>query len=129
MKALDFLHALSLPNADPIGLAKKMQDDLDHLVKTVQDKSQENYALRQKLEQLDDYVRNVNIVKAQHEEALKSYKNDCQNYEKQIKCLKEEISSLKDSNDFLRDRIEGLTNLEEPYDSHSVRSKRQRTLK
>ena len=45
MKALDFLHALSLPNADPIGLAKKMQDDLDHLVKTVQDKSQENYGM------------------------------------------------------------------------------------
>lgn len=120
MKALDFIHALALPNADPIGLAKKMQDDLDHLVKTVQDKSQENYALRQKLEQLDDFARNIHIVKTQHEETLKSYKNDYQNYEKQIKCLKEEISSLKDSNDFLRDRIEVITNLKEPYHSHSV---------
>lgn len=97
MKALDFIHALALPNADPIGLAKKMQDDLDHLVKTVQDKSQENYALRQKLEQLDDFARNIHIVKTQHEETLKSYKNDYQNYEKQIECLKVERNTLKNA--------------------------------
>lgn len=54
MNALDFLHSLSLPNADVVGLAKKLQDHLDNLTKAAQDKEQNNYVLRKQIEQLEE---------------------------------------------------------------------------